>query len=295
MDRVRNLLCIDEIYKKGITGRGVGVAILDTGISNHLDLMDNIECFVDFVGNSKINYDDNGHGTHVSGIIAGTGAGSHGLYRGIAPGARLIMLKCLDGKGNGSISDSIRAFDFIVNNKDKLNIKIVNISLGTSNEKNKKDISRLILEVENLWKEGITVVAAAGNNGPASNSITAPGSAEKIITVGACDDKYFPGNAKKRDYSGRGCKKRNIIKPEIVCPGTNIMSCDLRKNGYTRRSGTSMSAPIVAGIVALVLEMFPDMTNDEVKNLICSTAKDVGLSKEHQGFGMVNPKKIIST
>lgn len=292
MDKIRKKLNIDSIHKAGVTGNQVGVAIIDTGVSVHADLKNNLICFADYVNNRKSYYDDNGHGTHVAGIIGGNGKKFGGKYKGIAPDSRLIIIKCLDYKGNGSIKNALEGFDFIIKNRKKYNIRIVNISLGTSPDNKEIDMDSLIEGVEQLWREGFVVVAAAGNNGPKEGSITAPGCAKSIITVGASDDrKNSTGNI--YDFSGRGPTKDCIIKPEIVCPGINIMSCDVNKTGYMTRSGTSMSAPIVSGVIALTLEKYPDMTNKEVKKLLYETATDIGLNKSRQGWGMINPLKMI--
>ena len=133
---------------------------------------------------------------------------------------------------------------------------------------------------------------AAGNNGPDKGSVTAPGNAKSVITVGASDDNMVSGNDRRKNYSGRGPTKICVVKPEIVCPGTGIISCN-NKNGYSTKSGTSMAVPIVSGIVALMLESKPDLTNKEIKKKMYETAIDVGLPKNHQGWGEINAGRLI--
>ncbi len=276
----------------GITGKNIGIAVLDTGISNHIDLNDNLVCFKDYINIRKTAYDDNGHGSHVSGIIAGNGYKSKGRFKGIAPDSKIIMLKCLDKNGNGKIDNAEKGLNFIIDNRDRFNIRIVNISVGFIKKTDDNESERLVSAVEELWKLGFVVIVAAGNNGPDKGSVTAPGNAKSVITVGASDDNMVSGNDRRKNYSGRGPTKICVVKPEIVCPGTGIISCN-NKNGYSTKSGTSMAVPIVSGIVALMLESKPDLTNKEIKKKMYETAIDVGLPKNHQGWGEINARRLI--
>lgn len=299
MNRIRKLLHIDDIHKSGYTGKNIGIAILDTGIVAHPDLTENIVCFQDYINGKRLPYDDNGHGTHVSGIIAGTGKKSNGLYRGIAPNANIIMLKCLEKSGNGSVADAKRCFDFILSQKERYQIRIVNISVGSVAKAGDRENESLIEGVEYLWQNGLVVVIAAGNNGPEAGSVTAPGCAKSVITVGASDDNletgspYTRNNKKMLHYSGRGPTDICVVKPEIVCPGTGVVSCDIGRKGYSPKSGTSMAAPIVSGVIALLLEKYPDMTNKDVKKRLYETSEDLGFPKSHQGWGRISPKTLL--
>lgn len=294
MNRVRKIVHIDYAYEQGITGRGVGIALLDTGISKHIDTFRNVVFFKDYINRFTTMYDDNGHGSHVAGIIAGSGEKSGGKYRGVAPNASLIVLKCLDKHGNGKRNTVLNGFDFILKFKDKYNIRIVNISVGATNQANDKENAKLIEGVECLWKNGIIVVAAAGNNGPKIGTITAPGCSKDIITVGASDDNIGNKMGNKQSYSGRGPTDICIIKPEIVCPGTGIISCN-NHNGYSAKSGTSMATPVVSGIIALMLEKNNKLTNKEIKKKLYENAMDIGLDKSHQGWGQIDAKKLLDS
>ena len=147
--------------------KNIGVAVLDTGIYKHIDFDNRIIAFQDFINNRTLPYDDNGHGTHVSGIIAGSGKASNGRFKGIAPRSQIISVKVLDSYGNGRIDNVIKGANWIINNKELYNIKVANISFGTTanNNVDLENILKLINHVENMWHNGIVVVAAAGNNG----------------------------------------------------------------------------------------------------------------------------------
>lgn len=297
MDRVRQHLRIDEIHRQGITGKDIGICILDTGAYPHNDYNNQICGFVDLLNGKRYAYDDNGHGTHVAGLIAGNGALSKGKYCGIAPGARLMILKCLDHRGKGKLSHTLRAFEMIEKYQKKMNLRVVNISLGTVYEEHDKECEALQAAVEKLWKSGLVVVSAAGNMGPERQSITVPGCVKSIITVGAWDDerKHHIYGSPKQHYSGRGPTSTCIMKPEIVAPGTGIISCAKGRDPYRMQSGTSMATPIVTGVIALLLEKYPFLTNKEVKKRIYETAKDLGMEKNHQGWGEINPTALLST
>ncbi len=198
------------------TGKGIGVAVLDTGIFPHIDFGSRISVFRDFTGGRSSPYDDNGHGTHVSGILAGDGTASGGKYKGAAPGCSIAALKVLDRFGNGSREDVMRAFRWIMEFGSIYHIRIVNISVGTTSRDHKEQTD-LLEGVEKLWDLGFTVVvAAAGNQGPGAGTVTAPGSSRKIITVGSSD--MLQGN---KAVSGRGPTFDCVCKPDLVAPGSH--------------------------------------------------------------------------
>ena len=283
------------------TGENVGIAVLDTGIFPHMDFslpQNRITAFYDFISGRKKPYDDNGHGTHICGICSGNGIAAQGKYCGIAPKSHLIVGKILDSEGNGSISSILEAIRWVIETKDIYRTRILNISIGTDGSEPISEDSVLVRGVNEAWDAGLIVVAAAGNNGPAPMSVTAPGISRKIITVGAADDYkhiYIRGR-KISNYSGRGPTKECIQKPDVVAPGSNIISCDsrlIKGTGYTSRSGTSMATPIVSGAIALLLEKYPSMTNKDVKLRLRGSCDDLGLPKSQQGWGLLNLDRLL--
>lgn len=290
MDRVRQAVHAEEAVRRGLSGKGVTVAVLDTGLSPGPDFYGRIVKFVDLVNGRKACYDDSSHGTHVCGILGGSGKLSRGRYAGIAPGCLLVPVKVLDRDGGGAFADVRKGIWWVIENRKRYKIRILNLSVGTvREEKEEGDEAEeaLILEAaEAAWDAGIVVVAASGNKGPADKSITVPGSSRKVITVGAYDD------CGKICYSGRGPTRECICKPDLCAPGSGILSTAPlgagRRLVYQRKSGTSMAAPVVSGAAALLLEKYPDLTNVEVKIRMKESAEDLGLPKNWQGWGRIH-------
>lgn len=319
MNRVGDAIECPWAHEHGYLGYGVGVAVVDTGIALHKDFIEGrnrVVAFADFMNHRTEPYDDNGHGTHVAGIIGGNGYSSKGKYMGIAPQCNLIGVKALDQRGDGNISDVLAGLQWVIDNRKKYNIRIVNISVGTSSKDNLDENSLLVQGVNAVWDSGIVVVVAAGNNGPGPMSISTPGISRKVITVGSSDDNVAAevfGNSKSKDYSGRGPTPFCIKKPDIVAPGSNIISCNIsryntkgRSGGrqlynndspmmYTIKSGTSMATPVVAGAIALLIGAHPEITNREVKLRLRSCAVDLGLHWEKQGWGLLNIRRLLET
>ena len=274
--------------KSFYTGKGIGVCILDTGIYEHIDFTGRIWAFYDFLAFKRRPYADNGHGTHVAGLVAGDGTASMGKYRGAAPGCGIIALKVLDRYGNGSQDDVLRALRWIREYRQQYRIRVVNISVGTTCN-SKRNHARLLESVEQLWDEGVVVVTAAGNQGPRPGSITAPGSSKKVITVGSSD--LLEGRSA---ISGRGPTAECVCKPDIVAPGNKIMSCVPGKPySYGVKSGTSMSTPLVTGAIACALEKNPALTNTDIKTMLMNSADDMGLPQNLQGWGKFNRRKFL--
>lgn len=274
--------------KSFYTGKGIGVCILDTGIYEHIDFTGRIWAFYDFLAFKRRPYDDNGHGTHVAGLVAGDGTASMGKYKGAAPGCGIISLKVLDRYGTGSQDDVLRALRWIRENRQQYRIRVVNISVGTTCN-SKRNHARLLESVEQLWDEGVVVVTAAGNQGPRPGSITAPGSSKKVITVGSSD--LLEGRSA---ISGRGPTAECVCKPDIVAPGNKIMSCVPGKPySYGVKSGTSMSTPLVTGAIACALEKNPALTNTDIKTMLMNSAEDMGLPQNLQGWGKFNRRKFL--
>ncbi len=312
----------------GYNGAGVGVAVIDSGVAAwHDDLSGNyggqrVLKFVDFVHGYSQRYDDFGHGTHVSGIIAGNGHDSGGSYAGIAPGANLVSLKVLDGAGHGVISDVIAALDYAVTNKTAYNIRVINLSVGANvTESYKTD--PLSLAAKRAVDAGIVVVAAAGNRGknaagqPVYGGISAPGNAPWVLTVGASSTEGTP--SRNDDimgaYSSRGPTPIDYqAKPDLVAPGTGIVSlanpnslfyttqAAYLMNGkifpgykpYLSLTGTSMATPVVSGTVALMIQANPKLTPNLVKAILQYTAQPyAGYNALTQGAGFLNAKGAI--
>ena len=275
--------------KSSYTGKGIGVCFLDTGIYDHIDFAGRIWAFYDFLAFKRRPYDDNGHGTHVAGVAAGDGTASGGKFQGAAPECGIISLKILDRYGNGSQEDVLRALRWIREYRQKYRIRVVNISVGTTCN-TRKDHMRLLGSVEQLWDDGMVIVTAAGNKGPRPGSVTAPGSSKKVITVGSSD--LLEG---KSAISGRGPTEECVCKPDIVAPGSKIMSCLPGKPySYGIKSGTSMSTPLVSGAIACALEKNPELTNTEIKTMLMNSADDMGLPRNLQGWGKFNKTRFLA-
>jgi serine protease AprX len=291
----------------GYDGAGVGVAIIDSGITAwHDDLTgaaggQRVYRFVDLIDDRVGEYDDYGHGTHVAGIVAGNGHDATGARTGIAPGAHLVVVKALDDSGTGHISDIIAALDFVVAHKDLYNIRVVNLSVASAVYES-YDTDPLTVAAKRVVDAGIVVVAAAGNRGrnpdgrDAYGGITAPGNAPWVLTVGASSHM---GTADRADdamavFSSRGPAAVNYsAKPDVVAPGVGIESLsDPYSAFYTTKSpylmsgtvptwylpylslsGTSMAAPVVSGTVALMLQANPALTPNQVKAILQYTAQ----------------------
>lgn len=285
MDRVRQLVHAQDVYRQGYTGRNIRIAVLDTGVFMHRDIRANLLGFMDFVNGRRAYYDDNGHGTHVSGIICG-----HGVVKGIAPEAKIIALKVLDKKGGGETKCVLEALEWILENHRRLAIRILNFSVGFLPGAGDREQQQIIDKLEQLWDEGVTVVTAAGNNGPREGSITVPGISRKVITVGACDDEN-PGRYMPKNYSGRGPTGCCIVKPEILAPGTNIVSLDNRGQHYIRKSGTSMATPVVSGALALALQKNSSLRPEQLKIKLYESAEE---SEEHRtAWGILHVDDLL--
>ena len=301
MNRARPLVHAYAAHRQNILGQGVGIAIVDTGLSLHPDFGSRITGWCDTLYAGRKPYDDCGHGSHAAGIAAGNGTLSHGRYMGIAPQASLIGVKVLDNKGNGFISHIMRGLDWILRNKDNLNIRIVNISIGANDFETYHEGSAFVRKVNTLWDAGIVVVAAAGNRGPERYTISAPGNSRKIITVGSSDFFHAMPNTGRRTkeaHSGTGPTLACIKKPDVVAPGSRIVSCSAfsrpQETPYQEKSGTSMSTPIVSGAIALLLCRYPDMTPLEVKIRLKNSSTDLNMPHEKQGWGLLNIGALLS-
>ncbi|PWJ28197.1 serine protease AprX [Faecalicatena orotica] len=291
--------CPDILINKCL-GQGVRVAVLDTGITLHPDFDRRIIGFRDFVHNKEKIYDDGKHGTHVSGILGGSGKLSSGIYGGMAPQAEILMGKVLDHTGNGSVDHVVAGIDWLLSVHRQMKLRIVNISVGTQPGLDAAQEKRLLDAVDALWDEGLVVVVSAGNYGPKEGTVAVPGTSKKVITVGAIEDRRAVvqgrGNTGEWNYSGNGPTQECIVKPDLSAPGTNILSCNgdytnRWQKPYVVKSGTSMATPVVSGAIACLLSKYPDMTNVEVKLRL--RASCVQTEYARQGWGMLQVGKMF--
>jgi serine protease AprX len=288
----------------GFDGSGIGVALIDSGVASSLDDLSypqRIVQFVDFVDGALMPIDAYGHGTHVAGIVAGSGFDSNGARSGIAPGAHLIALRVLDGSGRGRISNVIAALEYVVVHKTEFNIRIANLSIGAGVYES-AEVDPLTVAARRAVEAGVVVVAAAGNLGRKSDGtarpagITAPGNAPWVLTVGASSHM---GTIDRSDdvvaaFSSRGPTAYDrIAKPDIVAPGVGIESLSAPGSlfytsmapyllpgtvttaylPYLSLTGTSMAAAVVSGTVALMLQANPTLTPNAVKAILQYTAE----------------------
>jgi serine protease AprX len=301
LDKSVPLINADEVWKvkddydKLITGEGITIAILDTGVDyTHNDLKDNYlsEGSYDFINNDTDPMDDNGHGTHVTGIAVGKGIESKNRYIGVAPNAKFYSFKILNQNGEGNFSTYYDAMMRTLDPNDDGDfsdkVDIVSLSFGTKEPGNPDD--NLCEILDNIVDAGITVVAAAGNLGPNLKTITSPGCARKSICVGSTDKNDIIAST-----SSRGPVELNgyiLDKPDIVAPGVNIKSTS-KSGDYEIYSGTSMATPHVSGAAALLLQAYPQLDPTEVKQKLIESTKDLGYERNIQGYGRIDIIKPI--
>ena len=206
-------------------------------------------------------------------------------------------MKVLDHRGNGFASDVLAGLRWIRENRERYGIRIVNISVGSLSRRNMTENSVLVRGVNGAWDDGLVVVVAAGNHGPGRMTVTTPGISRKVITVGCSDDhkEVDVMGSRMVDYSGRGPTMACICKPDIVAPGSGIVSCSNEPGKYFSKSGTSMSTPLVSGAIALLLEKYPQMANRDVKLRLRERAVDMGLPRNHQGWGRLDVERLWQT
>lgn len=253
-------------WNSNLTGKGIDIAVIDSGVANHPDL--SIKGGASFVSYTDSYTDDNGHGTHVAGIIGAT----HNTIgtAGVASGANLFAVKVLNSTGSGYLSDILLGIDWAVQNK----MDIINLSLGLD-----QPSTALEASVNNAYQKGIIVVAASGNSGSSANvdTVAYPAKYESVIAVGATDqaNKIAP-------FSSTG----NAV--EVTAPGANILSTYLN-NSTSTSSGTSMAAPHVSGILALIKEANPTASVEEIRKILQSNVIDLGNPGRDRffGFGLV--------
>jgi serine protease AprX len=295
-------LSIDRAWPRA-TGRGVGVAVIDTGIAgDHADFQlaggRGSRVIASAVTNPCATdaNDQFGHGTHVAGLIAGNSlnrrSSKHlrGRFMGAAPEANLVSVKVSDDDGGTTVLDVIYGIQFAVDHKTQFNIRVVNLSLSSTVAESYLT-DPLDAAAESAWFNGLVVVAAAGNEGTHADAVSyAPANDPYVITAGALDDR---GTWSSRDdvlapWSSRGLTQDAVRKPEVLAPGGRLVSTlapgsDFSRlcrscvvdGEYFRVSGTSMSAAVVSGVAALMVEENPGWTPDQVKGAMVATLKEV--------------------
>lgn len=281
LDEAVPLISVPRVWQSEFTGRGVKVAILDTGIDGeHPDFAGRISAWRDFVApdgpDAAKPRDPNGHGTHVAGIVGGSGMASEGRFRGVAPDVELIIARVLDEAGNGRTSTVMAGVEWAV----EQGAQVINISLGGPPFPS-DGTDALSYLCNAAVDQGVVVCAAAGNLGPSGHTVGSPGAAAKVITVGACEGDPATESDSIARFSSRGPTGDGRAKPDLVFPGVGIVSA--RSGGtalgevldahYTGLSGTSQATPLATGTVALVLEANPSLKPAEVKRRLVDGAE----------------------
>lgn len=292
-------LNVRPLWDAGLKGQGIGVAVIDSGISSSPDIT-NLVVKEKMNSQALSNADQYGHGTHVAGIIAGNGTLSGGHYLGIAPGVNLLSLKINNDVGMAYESDTVAAMQWVLNNKATYNIRVVNLSVNSTVVQSYHQ-SPLNAAAEILWFNGVVVVVSSGNKSLENGFnpvLAAPANDPFVITVGASDEKGSGArnNDSIADFTAYDTTIDGFLKPEIVAPGKDIYSLLSSPsslagqypdrvvafngtNAYFRMSGTSMAAPMVTSAVALLLQDEPTLTPDQVKYRLMATAGSVGKAR----------------
>lgn len=272
--------------QQNTSGDDITVAVMDTGIAEHPDLPSGkVRARVDFVNDGRTG-DAGGHGTFIAGIIA-----AEGELKGVAPEADLVSLRVLDANGSGTAVGVVRAFNWLLSHRTQFNIRVLNISWGAP-QTNSYQNDLLSALVESAWFSGVTVVVAAGNEGPALRTVTSPGSDPFVITVGSFADQGTAdqGDDRESTFSSRGPTLDGFAKPDTLAPGEHILG--LRVKGqtylgadgstigsptdrYIHMTGTSASAAFVSGVAALVLSAHSRYTPTQVKGAVVASGRTV--------------------
>jgi serine protease AprX len=320
---VRQEVGATALEAAGKIGQGAVVALVDTGVTPVPDLAGRlvtdlanpvrangptVSC-IDFSGEGSCT-DSYGHGTFMAGLIAGTGAQSGGVNRGVAPGARVLSIKIAGRDGSADVTKLLAAIQWAVSFRSTYGISVLNLSLGTASTA-PYETDPLDFAVERAWSSGIAVVAAASNRGPTAGSISKPGDDPLVITAGAVDDHGTPATADDRspDFTGRGpTAYYGLSKPDVVAPGAHVVSLNapgsfieqsapagggFAGTPYRRGSGTSMATAVTSGVAALVWSARPDWRDarwpDRLKYALATTAHKVSLSDPYVvGAGSVD-------
>ncbi|MEW6283547.1 MAG: S8 family peptidase [Candidatus Eremiobacterota bacterium] len=297
---------IQAVHRKGYTGQGITVAVIDSGLYPHPDFKDRIQGWADFSNTRRQTPGDPkyGHGTMVAGILAGDGTRSEGAITGAAPEAGLVGVRI-----DPVPSQAIRAVQWVIENKDRLGIRVLNMSLGTAaRQPASADLWAQV--TQRAVDAGLVVVVAAGNEGPDPGTISTPGILPDAITVGAYDNRGTPETGDDRIYrfSSRGpTRPDGVEKPDVVAPGGTVYGAlapgsekdrsELPRLGrdYVADSGTSQATPMIAGLVACLLQANPSLTPRDVKRILQeSAARVVDGDANAQGAGLVDAERALA-
>ena len=290
----------------GADGSGVTVAVLDTGVTHVPELGERVLARVDLTPEGD-GYDRYGHGTHMSGIIAGDGDSAEGAWRGVAPGVNVVSVKVAAWNGATDVSAVIAGLEWVAAHREQYGIRVVNISFGTdSSQKYLED--PLDFAVERLWDAGILVVVSAGNRGAGGSKIDKPADDPFVLTVGAADLRSTVSTSDDRvaPFSSCGPTGDGVAKPDLVAPGVNIVSsrapgstldamrpeARVGESGF-KGTGTSQAAAVVSGIAALMFEAQPSLTPDEAKAALVGTTTTDLAGQPCAGAGLVHAGRAL--
>jgi subtilisin family serine protease len=318
-----------ELHRHGITGKGVTIAVLDSGLWEHPSLKNDTSGqprviarydAIDDVESGEV-FDESGHGTHMTSVLAHSGRVTRqgepaGYYKGIAPDARLVAVKAFNQEGQGKMLDIVRGIQWVVDKRVKYDIKVLNLSFASRPRWNYwlDPVNQAAMQA---WATGITVVAAAGNEGPDPMTIGSPGNLPYVITVGALTDSWTPEDRSDDyipDFSSRGPTPSAHIKPDIVAPGGHITGLTrpgstliqeypeyLLRTGEFVMSGSSQASALVSGIAALLLQLEPELSPDDLKCKLTSSAEPainsdglLAYSPFEQGYGYVSATRAVT-
>jgi len=301
-----NGITFQERYK--LTGKGIGVGIVDSGTYPHTDLLSpssKIKNFTDILNGLRYPYDDNGHGTFMSGIICGSGLSSKGMYRGIAENSHLYSVKAFNSIGRGFISDILYAIELIINDSSEYNIKVICLPFEVVD--NDPFIISLFSKLFELCvKKGITVVVPSGNSGCKESSIKGIATLPNCITAAGLDTRV---SIKPYIYSSAGPYGK-LEKPDLAAACVDICSINANKdyiserngsrvyaypldNPYTNYTGTSCAAAFVSGVCALLYENNPELSFKDILSLLKVSCNLLDIFKWSQGAGMIDMHKLL--
>lgn len=289
-----------NIFK--LTGKNIGIGLIDTGVYPHPDLTNKrnaIAFFKDLINGYDKPYDDNGHGTFLAGCIAANKYSSN--IEGIAPDSNIFVIKAFDASGRGFLSDVIKGIDILTSLSSSINLRIITLPFEFDIN---VSINPLEIIIKNAILKNVIFVAPSGNSGPQNLSIYCPGNIDEVITVGGVECDGNIKNCKVAGYSGRGPTIKKTAKPDIVMLSSNITSLSsditylpnkgIKTNSfYTVKSGTCIAAALVAGVCAIILEKTPELSPKDIKSIICLSTISLGENKFAQGKGLFVFDKIF--